>query len=204
MVSASFISADDSKRLTALVQESQGDEEDDAGAPAADVYEGHSGGIVKTLEGLLEQAETQLGNAQNKETKSLFEFQQLKQSIEDALAYAEKELAEAKKGIAAASEKKAEAEGDLAVTTKDLNEDIKALEDLHAECMTKAETFESETKSRGEELTAIAEAKKVLKETTSAAVDQTYSFVQLRAEVEEGLAHFQAVRFVRQLAKKSK
>merc|ERR1719221_384066 len=196
------MSSADAKRLTALVQDSQEDE--DSGAPAAATYEGQSGGILKTLEGLLEEAETQLGNAQNKETKSLFEFQQLKQSIEDALAYAEKELAEAKKGIAASGEKKAEAEGDLAATTKDLNEDIKALEDLHAECMTKAETFEAETKSRGEELTAIAEAKKVLKETTSAAVDQTYNFMQMRAEVEEGLAHFQAVRFVRQLAKKSK
>merc|ERR1719262_1018563 len=171
MVQASSMSSADANRLTALVQQSQEDGDEDSGAPAAEAYSGQSGGILKTLEGLLEEAETQLGNAQNKETKSLFEFQQLKQSIEDALAYAEKELAEAKKGIAAASEKKAEAEGDLEVTTKDLNEDIKAMEDLHAECMTKAETFESETKSRGEELKALAEAKKVIQETVGGAAD---------------------------------
>merc|ERR1719262_1410751 len=196
MVQASSMSSADAKRLTALVQDSQEDQEDDAGAPAADVYEGHSGGIVKTLEGLLEEAETQLGNAQNKETKSLFEFQQLKQSIEDALAYAEKEMAEAKKGIAEASEKKEVAQGDLEVTTKDLNENIKALEELHAECMRKAEEFEAETNSRGDELKALAEAKKVIQETVGGAADQTYSFMQLRTEVEEGLSHFQAVRFV--------
>jgi chromosome segregation ATPase len=208
LVSASAFSADDAKRLTAMVQESQQDKDDDDdapdGAPAAAVYKQHSAGIVEVLEDLLQKAETQLGNAQNTETASLHEFQQLKQSIDDALAYANKELAEAKKGIAAAGEKKAAAEGDLAVTTKDLEEDIKALAELHTNCMTKANEFEAETKSRAEELTAIAHAKKVLKETTSGAVEQTYDFVQLRTESEEGLAHFQAVRFVRQLAKKNK
>merc|ERR1719291_1404906 len=185
--------------LTAMVQ----DDAEDMGAPDAEVYEGHSGGIVDTLSGLLEKAETQLGNAQNKETMSLHEFELLRQSIEDAIVYNKKELAEAKRGIAAAGEKKATAEGDLEVTTKDLNEDIKALGELHTNCMSKAEEFEAETRSRGEELKAIADAKKVLKDTTSAAADATYeSFVQLHSDMEDG--HFQAVQFVRALAKKNK
>merc|ERR1719382_1455875 len=190
MVQASALSGADAQRLTALVQ----DDAEDMGAPDAEVYEGHSGGIVDTLSGLLEKAETQLGNAQNKETMALHEFELLRQSIEDAIVYNKKELA---------GEKKATAEGDLEVTTKDLNEDIKALGELHTNCMSKAEEFEAETRSRGEELKAIADAKKVLKDTTSAAADATYeSFVQLHSDMEDG--HFQAVQFVRALAKKNK
>jgi len=199
MVQASALSGDDAQRLTALVQ----DDAEDMGAPDAEVYGSHSEGIVDTLSALLEKAETQLSNAQNKETMALHEFEQLKQSIEDAIAYNEKEMAEAKRGIAGAGEKKATAEGDLAVTVKDLDEDIKALGELHTNCMSKAEEFEAETKSRGEELKAIADAKKVLNDTTSAAAGATYeSFVQLHSGSEDG--NFQAVRLVRALAKKNK
>merc|ERR1719456_742293 len=44
--------------------------------------------------------------------------------------------------------------------------------------MTKAEDFELEMKSRGEELKAIAEAKKIIQEMTGGATGQTYSLTQ--------------------------
>merc|ERR1719329_1131826 len=74
-------------------------------------------------------------------------------------------------------EKKAVAEGDLDVTTKGLNEDKADLASLHQECMTKASAYEIETTSRGEELKALATAKKIIVEAT--AFTQTESFVQL-------------------------
>ena len=37
--------------------------DDEVNAPAAAVYEGHIGGIIATLEGLLEKAEAQLDTA---------------------------------------------------------------------------------------------------------------------------------------------
>jgi len=46
---------------------------------------------------------------------------------------------------------------------------VKSLADLHSECMTKAQEFEAETKSRDGELKALAEAKKVVSEMTSGA-----------------------------------
>ncbi|CAK0799298.1 unnamed protein product [Prorocentrum cordatum] len=174
MVQAAGFSSADESRLTALVQESEDSFDDDAGAPDAATYESHSGNIVDTLRRLLEKAEVQLRNAQNREQKALFEFQQLAQSIEDAIRYANKELSEAKKGINAAGEKKATAEGDLEVTKADLAEDTRALEDLRTDCMTKAEDFEAETKSRGEELGALAQAKKIISETTGGAGAQAY------------------------------
>merc|ERR1719463_383192 len=49
MVQASALSSADATRLTALVQSSQGSEDDALGAPDAAVYESHSGNIVDTL-----------------------------------------------------------------------------------------------------------------------------------------------------------
>jgi predicted RNase H-like nuclease (RuvC/YqgF family) len=52
MVQASALSSADASRLTALVQTQQQSDDSDTGAPAASVYEGHSDGIIGTLEGL--------------------------------------------------------------------------------------------------------------------------------------------------------
>merc|ERR1719450_53692 len=90
-------------------------------------------------------------------------------------------MAEAKTKKSEAEESKATAEGDLEVTTKALNEDLAALGKLHHDCMSKASEFEAETKSRGEELKALATAKKIIKEATSGAdgaEKQTYGLVQ--------------------------
>ena len=104
-----------------------------------------------------------------------------------------------------AAEAKAAAEGDLEVTSKDLKEDITALATLHNDCMRGAEDFESETKSRGEELKALATAKKIIIEATSGAQKVSYgldqvSFVQLRTSVRmsthEDLVSFEVVRVV--------
>ncbi|CAK0838476.1 unnamed protein product [Prorocentrum cordatum] len=205
MVQASGFSASDAQRLTSLVQQSQDAEGDNEGAPSASVYKGHSGGIVEVLQDLLDKAQVSLKNAQNKETSNLFAFEKLKQSIEDEIAYGKKELAEAKAGIAAASEKKATATGELEVTSKDLADDVKELGDLHENCMTTAQTFEAEVKSRAEELKALAEAKKVITENTGGAESLSYGLSQqafLQLSSGTGLAHFEAVRFVRDLGKR--
>merc|ERR1719203_451354 len=132
----------------------------------------------------------------------------LKQSLEDEIKYGEKELAEAKAGLAEAEEKKARAEGDLAVTTKDLKGDTKDLADLHADCMSKASDFEDETISRGEELKALAAAKKAIADNTSGSASLSYGLEQVslfqssRIASRADLANFEAVQFVRNLAKK--
>merc|ERR1719163_1355547 len=170
MVQAAVFSSADASRLTALLQSSQSDADADAddevNAPDAAVYEGHSGGIIQTLEGLLEKAEAQLDTARKTETSNLHNYEILKQSLTDSIKYATEDVAKAKKCISEAEEAKAIAEGDLEVTSKDLAEDVKSLADLHSECMTKAQEFEAETNSRDEELKALAEAKKVISEST--------------------------------------
>jgi len=206
MVQASVLSSADASRLTGLVQTGSEDADREPGAPAAAVYEGHSDGIIGTLEGLTEKAESQLDKARKTETTSLHNFEMLKQALTDAIEFAGKDMDKAKKALAESSEKKAVAEGDLDVTSKDLAEDIKAKATLHQDCMTAAEEFELSTKSRGEELKALATAKKVIKESTSGATEQTYGLNQvslLQLSSSADLAKFEAVRFVRDLARKS-
>merc|ERR1719323_1369916 len=201
LVEASTLTSADAKGIEALVQTQQSSDDSDAGAPDPAVYKGQSGGIIDTLGDLLEKAESQLAELRSKETASLHEFKALKQSLEDKIKYETKELAEAKQGIAASNEKKATAEGDLDMTSKNLAEDVTALSELHHECLSKAQDYEAETKSRGEELEAIATAKKVIQETTAGAADLSYGLNQVSFLQSGG---FKAVRFLHDLAQKEK
>jgi len=205
LVQAASLSAQDGAKLTALIQNSQESADDDTGAPAAAVYEGHSSDIIDTLENLLEKAEQQLADARAKETAAQNNYEMLKQSLEDDIRFANKDMDETKKALSASAESKAKAEGDLAVTSKDLAADTATLADLHKDCLGKAQDFEAATKSRTEELKALAAAKKVLGETTGGADTITYgltqvSFLQLNSM--EGLVQFEAIRLIRDLARK--
>jgi len=200
MVQAQSISSADGKKLTALMQTTS--DQEDAGAPDPAVYENQSGGVLDTMNKLLEEAQSQLDGARTKETSSIQAFQMLKQGLEGEVKFANKEMVEAKQSKSASAESKATAEGDLDGTSKDLAEDVKTLQELHHNCMTKANDFEAETKSRGEELKALATAKKIIKETTGGANDQSYGLDQESfLQMPDG---DRAVRFIRQLAKHQK
>merc|ERR1719197_1271427 len=103
----------------------------------------------------------------------------MKQALTDEIKYGSEDLQKAKQCVSEAEEGKAVAEGDLAVTAKALAEDVKSLADLHSECMTKAQEFEAETKSRDGELKALAAAKKAVSEMTGGAETQAYGFGQI-------------------------
>jgi hypothetical protein len=82
---------------------------------------------------------------------------------------------------------------------KEIAADVKKLKDLQHECMTKAEDHETEQKERTEELTALATAKKIIKEKTGGASKRAYgelvqedqvdvaSFLQIRARTHTGV-----------------
>jgi len=209
MVQASALSSADASKLSAFVQTQQQAKEDaedqaedaELGAPAAAVYEGHSGDILEVLEGLTDKAEEQLGDLRKKETTDLHNFQMLEQSLEDELKFANKDLSEAKKALSASAEAKSTSEGDLAMTSEELKSDTEAKAELHQSCMTKAEDFEAETKSRGEELTALATAKQVIQESTGGAEKASYSFLQT-ARSTAASGHFAILGVVRTLAQK--
>merc|ERR1719235_2899715 len=195
----------------AFVQAQQ-DQEDNAdvaeyGAPDPAVYKGQSGGIIDVLNDLLADAEGQLSDARKKESSLQHNYELLKQELTDTIAFGNKEKGKAEQANAASAELKAVSEGDLDVTNKNLAEDIKQLADTHHECMTKAQDFEAEVASRGEELKALAEAKKIISEMTGGAASQTYSFFQIastsRLSTRADLANFEAVKYVQKLAEQT-
>jgi len=198
MVDAQSLSSADSTKLTALVQSSSDDDSEGAPDPAA--YENQSGGVIGVLNDLLEKAQGELESARQKEAADLANFEMLHQSLTDEVKFANKEMDEAKKSKSESSESKATATGDLDVTSKDLANDLTEIDDLHHNCMTKANDFEAETKSRAEELKALATAKKIIIEATSLA--QTSFLQRSKISTRADLVNYEAVRYVHDLARK--
>jgi len=199
MVQASAMNTADVQKLTTFAQMSSedGDEDLEFGAPAATVYESHSGGIVDVLEGLRDEANEQLDKSRASERTALFNYEKLKQSLDDSIKFANEDLSDAKKNLAASQEAQASAQGDLDVTKKDLAEDKSTLAGLHAECMTRSEEFETEAKSRAEEMKGLAIGVDAMKKITLRG--QGASFLQIS---EKNAAPRKAVHFLRNLARK--
>jgi DNA repair exonuclease SbcCD ATPase subunit len=207
LVDAAAFSAADKSRLMALVQSNQGTDEDDSelGSPAASTYKGHSGGILDVLGDLQEKAETQLADLRHAEESASHNYAMLKQSLENQLATDNKQMDAKKAGKAASSETLASANGDLEVTLSDLKSGNEALETAQSTCMTVAADHEATVRARAEELKVIATAKGILSETTSGAVSQTYSFIQVGSGIRTSadLARSEVVAIVKQLAQQN-
>lgn len=202
MVQASVIGTADADKLTAFVQsaqESSADDDDAAGAPAGAVYESKSGSIVSTLQDLLEKAESQLDKARTTETDAQNNFDMLEQSLRGEVKAAQKDMEYAKNGISAAEEEKSSSEGELAIASKHLATGEDAKHQLHNDCLSKATAFESETKSRDEELGVIQKAKQILKESIEGSFAQL-SFAQVSKQGSSDAGpDFKVARFVREL-----
>jgi hypothetical protein len=150
-----------------------------------------------------------LETARRKETESRHNFELFKQSLEYKIESSENRMAVAKKAVGEAGQIRAEAQGDLEVVNKDLIEDTQSLNALHHDCMFKASDHEEELKSRNEELNALAEAKKVIKEMTGAAAKDTYgeegevSFLQAKSSTSSSSSStVEAIRSIRKLGKR--
>jgi len=180
LLQAASIDSGDRSALTALVQKAQGDDDDflQSGAPDPKAYESQSGGILDILEDMKEKAVAMKNDGVKAEMNAKHSFEMLKQSLENTIAQDNKELAEAKSVKAGAEEAKAIAEGDLSMAEKELAEDKKYLSELSTDCQQKAADWEVSTKSRADELEALATAKKIITETTGGASEKAYGLLQ--------------------------
>jgi len=199
---AAAFSVVDKQRLLTLAQTDQGD--DMMGAPAATVYKSQSGGIIDVLEDMKEKAESQLAELRKAEEASQHNYAMLKQSLEAQIAFDEKDMKDEKASKAGSLEAKAEATGDLEVTTKELANAEETLATAKSTCMKVGADHEMTVNARAEELKVIAEARKILVETTSGAVEQTYSLLQTalhsRLHTQADLAQAEVVTLVKRLA----
>merc|ERR1719367_1844773 len=125
----------------------------------------------------------------------------LKQSLEAQIKFDGKDLGEEKSSKAESEGAKAEATGDLEMKTKELINAKETLATAQSTCMKVGADHEMTVKARAQELKVIAEARKILVETTSGAVDQTYSLLQMAAgQSEADLAQAEVVTLVKRLA----
>lgn len=202
---ATVLSFDDRTALQNLIpngqQSSDDDSDDDASAagmlqqvasfgrqPAQQNYKSVSGGIVETLQAMQEKAEEAQLEGRKKESTSKHHFDLLKVSIEAKLNTEKKEVDATKKILAMQTEHKATCEGELVTTKKDLAADKEYLEKTQQDCMERAAAYQSDITSRKEELTALANAKKMIQSTTGGAAAQSYSFVQVNSVVQGQLS----------------
>jgi len=220
VVDAISLSIKDRHRLLSLVQGGEAEDADssdeDMGAPAADVYRSHSEGIIDVLEDLRQKAESQLSDLRREETQTAHNYNMLKQSLEDQVKADTKEMGQAKMLKAGAQETLSTSEGDLHVTQKTLADTENSLEALNTTCSSAEEDYAAAVASRNEELTAIAEAKKVLAQMTGGAEATVYgaaslfqtSHAQWRANggsslaTRADLANIEVVNLLHQLARK--
>merc|ERR1719393_1151226 len=199
VINAASFSANDQAKLTALVQQQSGSDDEELAAPAAAVYKTHSSSIFDVLGDMKEKAEGQLDELRKAESTAQHNYNMLKQSLEDEMENDTKDMDEEKSLKAASEEQQATAEGDLAETVKELAKDRESLKTATTTCMSVAADHEATVKSRTEELNAIATAEKILKESTGGAVEQSYSLLQLQSRTD--MKNAEVVTLVKKLAK---
>jgi len=220
LVESQSISGEDKSRLSALIQTQEGDQDDNGDSDKTALLQtlkaGGAQAIIDTINDMLDKSEGLLADARKKETKAKGNYMMLKMDLDNAIAMTNKELDKCKKRKAEAQEVKAINEGDLSVTAKDLGENIKQLNGIHHDCMTKAQDFEVETASRAEELKALATAKKIVKEMVGGAFEQVYdgetSLLQMSSQrtaakardSDQGMSSgAEAIKLIKRLARKT-
>jgi len=207
VIDAAAFSTQEKNQLVAMVQSQQSEEDDDSepGAPAAATYKSQNGGILEVLEDLKEKAEGQLSDLRKSEVNNKQNFDMLKQSLLAQVAVESKDMGEQKAGRSGDSESKASAEGDLEVSSKEAAASKNQLATARGSCLQVAADHEATVAARKEELAVIAQAKKILSDTSSGAVSQTYSFLQTSAgsqlQTRADLAGSEVVIAVKHLAK---
>jgi len=217
VINAASFSSNDKQKLLGLVQSesassssqdsAEAAEEDSLlGAPKPAEYKTHSTSIVDVLDDLKEKAESELSALRKAETNAQHNFDMLKQSLDDQMAFDKKNMGDEQEAKSAAEETKAMAEGDLTQTVKDLADAEAALATAQSTCMQVAADHEATMKGRAEELAVIAKAKQILVETSEGAVGQTYSLIQVstgaQLRTRADLANAEVVLLVKRLAEK--
>merc|ERR1719329_2044029 len=210
VLDAAAIGSGDQKMLMALVQNQQGDDDEDSdlsfGAPAAAGYKSHGSGIMDVLDDLKEKAESELADLRKAETSAAHNYGMLKQSLTDQIGADNKDKDDETTATTAAEETKATAEGDLTNTVKDLADASNALQVANSNCMSVAADHEATVLSRNAELKAISTATKIIQDTSSGAASQTYSLLQVNVgsqlKTRVDLLNAEVVTVVKRLAQK--
>jgi len=155
---------------------------------------------LDTLESLKAKAEEQLAALRKAESNTKQNYAMLKQSLSDQIAYDTKEMKEEQAFKSETEQQKAADTGELGSTSKLLANTQSALSDAQTMCMQTASDHDTSVAGRTAELKALADAKKIIQETTGGAVEQSYSFLQAarsRMQTRADLKRAEVVDFVK-------
>jgi len=178
---ASLGASEDVKKLTAMLQVTQQSEENSDDSEDPKPYEGQSGGVIQVLEDLRDKAQDQLREIRQAETEAINNYDLVKQAITEETSQYQKELDDEKAALADAKKTKATADGNLAMTTKELSTDMEDYEKLQHDCMRKAADHETTVAGRAKELDTLTKAKKLIQDQMGGTSDlqMDESFLQL-------------------------
>merc|ERR1719281_670522 len=198
LVEASFVKPEQRRHIQSfLEQRADAEESFEARARTLD-----SNAIVDTLTEMTDEAEESLTTTRKREAEAAQTYALLKQSLEGETKGMKEELGESTQFKASSAEKLAQAEEDLAITTKSFNEDTAFLKDLKKDCQTRAREFEVTVKDNKAELTALGKAKAILLKKFALVQTSTKVHALAKAQAQNEDPKSRALRSVQQLGRK--
>merc|ERR1719454_1235602 len=171
--------------------------------PTSD-YEFKSGGIIETLEGLLNTFRERKTTLESDNETADSDYNMAMQAKLDQLKQAEESLANKQKEKTETSEDIATSQADLTETTAMLNDDRVYLKDMTEKCETKAKLWDQRSQMRADELSALTQALSVLESAVAEKAEATgeggRSLNQKETEAKETEAtEVKAVSFVQEM-----
>jgi len=159
-------------------------------APEAYGYEFQSDGVIDMLVKLKDEFEQKKTELMEDELKSKNGYEQIIQQLADNTENAKHEISKKEALRAETQQAKAEAEGDLASTAKDNDEDKTYLADMEALCKQKTEDFNSRQELRAGEIATLEKAIEIISSGTVAGAGEKYlpTLLQKRANSWRSLA----------------
>mmetsp|Transcript_33587 Transcript_33587/g.96148 ORF Transcript_33587/g.96148 Transcript_33587/m.96148 type:complete len:673 (+) Transcript_33587:86-2104(+) len=136
--------------------------EPELGVPEANAYEFQAGGVVEMLAKLKDQFESKKSELMREELTAKHAYEVIMQQLTDNTENAKHEISKKESMRAETQQAKTEAEGSLAQTAKERDEDKKYLADATALCQVKAEDFQSRQKLRSEEIATLEKAVEIV------------------------------------------
>jgi len=173
-------------------------------APSAGSYAPASGQILGILKQMLETFESNLSQTQKDELQGSGDYENLKATKENEIGAGQDQTETKVQELATTDEKNAQAKTDLEDTEASLAADQKFLANLRAQCQTMDAEWEARSKTRTEEMEAVAKAMEILSgDDAHDLFGKTFNFVQREAKNRQNKRRVQASKLLAAVARKT-